>query len=97
LACLCRLHGRDPLLHVRSQLAPEPEEIEANQGAAVLDRMDLLVHARHHRITAMCTVCAIERHPSAERKPYFSSGISSAILIVLLRTARNDRASALAP
>ncbi len=36
-------------LHFCLQLAPQPEEIEANQRAAVLHRMDLLLHARHHR------------------------------------------------
>jgi hypothetical protein len=34
------------------QLVPEPEEIEANQRGAVLDRMDLLRHAHHHRNAA---------------------------------------------
>ena len=35
--------------------------------------------------------------PSAGRKPYLSSGISSAILMVLLRTVRKDAAISLAP
>src|SRR5215472_6466042 len=44
-------------------------------------------------MTAMCTnVSATLRQPSAGRKPYLSSGISSAILIVLVRTVRKESA-----
>ena len=77
------------------KLVPKPEEIEANQRAAVLDRMDLLWDPRHH-----CNVDQRLPYRAASRRRrtlYFSSGISSAIVIVLLRTVRSDCASSLAP